>query len=148
MSTHQLPEPRIGMAVVVRYRELILMGKRRGSHGAGTWSFPGGHVDPGETFELAARRELLEETGIVAHKLFPLTWSESYHVLENKRYVTLYAECWFDDRPVPELREPHKCDGWVWAPFYALPEPLFLPVENLLQTGFRFGERYGQFVQR
>lgn len=42
----------------------ILMIRRRNAPGVGTWSVPGGRVEPGETLNEAAAREVLEETGL------------------------------------------------------------------------------------
>ena len=39
------------------------------------WCTPGGGVDSGETYEQAAVRELLEETGIVCPELGPWLWT-------------------------------------------------------------------------
>lgn len=44
----------------------VLLIERRWAPFAGRWALPGGHVDPGERFEAAARRELREETGVHA----------------------------------------------------------------------------------
>ena len=44
----------------------VLLGSRRNAPGAGVFSLPGGLVEPGETLEQAALRELMEETGVVA----------------------------------------------------------------------------------
>ena len=45
-------------------RGRLLLIKRASDPGKGNWSFPGGRIELGETVLEAARREVLEETGI------------------------------------------------------------------------------------
>jgi 8-oxo-dGTP diphosphatase len=57
--------PILCAGAVVRDGEGRLLLVRRGHAPArGTWSLPGGRVEPGETPEVAAAREVLEETGL------------------------------------------------------------------------------------
>lgn len=58
-----------------RYREGWLFSRHRARD---TWETQGGHVDPGETPEAAARRELYEESGAVPRSLTPICgyWAE------------------------------------------------------------------------
>jgi len=58
--------PKLGaIAVVVRKGRMLLV-QRKKNPNAGTWGFPGGHVELGETAMQAAVRELAEETSVVA----------------------------------------------------------------------------------
>ncbi|MGE5309669.1 MAG: nucleotide triphosphate diphosphatase NUDT15 [Sphaerimonospora mesophila] len=55
--------PRVGIGVFIFRDGKFLMQQRRGSHGEGTWSIPGGHMEFGETPEQTAIREVREEIG-------------------------------------------------------------------------------------
>jgi 8-oxo-dGTP diphosphatase len=55
--------------VVFDARDRLLLIRRRHPPFAGRFALPGGFVDYGETTEAAARRELLEETGLRAKEL-------------------------------------------------------------------------------
>ncbi len=51
----------IGVNVAIFREGEILLTQREDFH---VWCMPGGHIEPGETFPQAARREVREETGI------------------------------------------------------------------------------------
>lgn len=57
------PEVAVG-AVVLDARGRVLLVRRGRPPGAGDWSLPGGHVEPGESLEVAIEREVLEETAV------------------------------------------------------------------------------------
>ncbi|MGJ8622867.1 MAG: NUDIX hydrolase [Yoonia sp.] len=61
-----MSRPKLGAIAVVPHAGRLLLVKRRNAPNAGTWGFPGGHVELGETALAAAARELVEETGVVA----------------------------------------------------------------------------------
>jgi len=56
------PAPTVSILVVDRDR--VLLGKRGGNPGKGTWSFPSGYIDYEEDFLTTAIRETKEETGL------------------------------------------------------------------------------------
>jgi len=129
-----LSGPFVGVSAVVVRDGAVLLGQRRGAHGAGTWAFPGGKVDAGEHPAAAVARELEEESGLVATSTTPLAWTDDVFVEESLHYVTLHFAVAATGDPV--VREPEKLREWRWFEPGALPEPLFGPVAGLLATGW------------
>ena len=125
---------KIGIGVIVKKSGKVLIGHRMGSHGANTWSFPGGHLEEEEGPERTASREVLEETGLEVNDLRPLGFT--YDTLEdaNSDYLTLFYTCnWKGGEP--RVLEKDKCLDWRWVDWDELPRPLFIPIESLLRQG-------------
>ena len=62
----------IALAIPNRDARFLVARRAQGLHLAGHWEFPGGRIEPGENPVDAARRELAEETGLIAAELEPL----------------------------------------------------------------------------
>ncbi len=127
--------PHVGVAAIILRDGLVLMGLRQGSHGALTWSFPGGKLEMGEPIQHCAERELLEETGLSVVNWRELAVTNDVFTDELQHWVTLYMVADWDGGE-PQILEPEKQLKWDWFRWDDLPEPLFLPVQNLLKQGF------------
>lgn len=126
---------RIGIGVFIFKDGKFLMGRRRNAHGDGTWSIPGGHLEFAETFEDTARREVLEETGLVITRVRFGAVTNDFFKDEDKHYVTIWMlSDW--ESGTEQITEPDKFIEMQWRDFDSLPEPLFLPWQQLLGSQF------------
>lgn len=129
--------PKVGVGVLVAktsYKQVrgmvipttkLLLGKRKGSHGAGLWSLPGGHMELGEDFKTTCIREVKEETDIVIENAIKAGFSNNLIEKEGLHYVTLYFLAHWDEKQEPKLMEPNSCEGWKWFDTKELPDNIW-----------------------
>jgi len=117
---------RVGVGVFVfNNKGEVLVGQRKGSHGAGTWQLPGGHLHFGESFEACAEREVMEETGLSIKEPRCLAVTNDFMPNEGKHYVTIFMGVDLasngqtgpvsDEEQEPKIMEPDKCACWEWV---------------------------------
>ena len=124
--------PLVGMGVLVLRGDRVLLGRRKGAHGAGYYAAPGGHIEWGESLAATARREVREECGLEIENIRLLSVG-SYRWGPDRHFVDVDVVC---EAPYGEPRnlEPDRCEGWEWFPLDELPSPLFIVTENMLAS--------------
>jgi 8-oxo-dGTP diphosphatase len=136
-----MERPKVGLSLIIIKDNKILLGKRKGSHGQGTWAFPGGHLEGGESFSDCLIRENEEETGLkieITDKN-PFAITNDIFEKEDKHYITLFIRANYISGE-PQILEPEKCEGWQWFSIEELKnmkENLFLPIQNLLKQDIK-----------
>ena len=125
----------VGVGAILLRNNKVLLGQRIGSHGAGSWALPGGHLEFTETVEQCATREVKEETGLDVLEFKSAPYTNDIFISESRHYVTLFvvADSFHGE---PEVIEADKCLGWHWCDWKELPKPLFQPLQTLLDSGF------------
>lgn len=117
--------PLVGVGVMVKNKNgEILLGLRKSPYGEGTWSFPGGHLEFGETMAQAAIRETKEETGLDASELELVSLADEMGSLDKGKH---YVNVGFLAHLVsgePMISEPEKWEKWEWFDLNNLPEPI------------------------
>lgn len=155
------PVPRVAVVVFLLKGNAVLLGRRLSSNGYSTFALPGGHLEfgqsisqsfvyniiswfwprdspiSGESFEECAAREVKEETGLDIDRIEFLTVTNNVFPANQSHYVTILMRAVSaDPHQLPQNLEPHKCSGWDWYEWNNLPEPLFGPLEKMVQGGF------------
>lgn len=126
---------KVGVGCFVFKDGKFLMGQRKSSHGASTWSIPGGHMEYGESLEQTTAREVKEEVRIKIKNVRFGAITNDYFPKENKHYLTVWM---LSDYASGQERmvEPDYFINLRWASFDNLPAPLFLPWRQLLKSQF------------
>ena len=135
-DTHNLQDqvtlaPLVGVGTMILRDGKVLLGRRKGSHGAESFGWAGGHLKFGETLEQGAIREVSEETGLVVSSLKLLCISNIIDYGKHYLDIEFLAEV---EPGQPQVLEPHRVESWDWYSFEDLPSPLFKADELALRS--------------
>lgn len=113
----------------------VLLVLRRYEPFKGLWALPGGHVEPTETCFEAARRELMEETGIYARDLHEIGVFDGIGRDPRGRAFSVAFSGWLGPLDSHTAVGGDDAVDAQWWPVSALPHPLgFDHIEMILSA--------------
>lgn len=110
----------------------ILMGKRRGRHGDGEYAFTGGHLEYLESFEDCARKETLEEAGIIIKNIKFLCLA-NYSKHEDRQDILVGMTADWESGELKDFPE-ERVGEWQWYDLDNLPSPIFYASEVMIDA--------------
>jgi len=122
---------------VLNQQGQLLVFYRRGS-----WDMPKGKIDPGETPEIAAVREVQEETGLVHVELQDFL-QHTWHTFEHKGQRILKKTWWYrmqttDEKVVPQTEEDIEEIRWVEPLVWVDAEKqVYASIREVILTGLK-----------
>lgn len=125
----------VSAALVFRNGRLLIAQRPPGGHLAGLWEFPGGKVEPGETWEQCLRRELIEELDVETF-VGPL-YQEILHEYPGKTVRLRFFTCRIPSGAEPQ---PLGCADLRWISREELGAFEFPPADAALLDRLRADE--------
>ncbi len=133
-------KPRVSVGVMIFKDGKVLMTKRKGSHGAGEYGFPGGHLEHMESFEDCAIRETREESGLEIKNIrFLYLTNVTKYAPKHYVHIGLVAD-WSSGEA--QTLEPNKAEGWRWYSLDDLPKGPTFEFCILAFDAFKTGKKY------
>jgi mutator protein MutT len=99
----------VAAGLVFREGKLLIAQRPVGTHLGGLWEFPGGKLEPNETFEACLARELREELGIEVAVGRPIQ-SLTHSYPEKTVHLRFFACRWLRHEP-----QPLDCAALRWV---------------------------------
>jgi len=127
MTTYYASDPtevRVSVSAVVRRRDepnrILLMQRSDNQH----WGLPGGYVEPGESVQCAAQREVREETGLDAEVVEQLGDVRYSYVRGGQRVQKVVTFFLFRYLSGNVEDHDHEVEEALWIPLAEAPERL------------------------